>query len=100
MTELRAPLCIAVTHPSLPGHFPGEPIVPGVVILDEVQSAARALAGGGRLAALPAVKFLAPLRPGERAECVLERRADGAILFRVERAGAVIAQGSLRFDAP
>ena len=27
---------IAYDHPSLAGHFPGNPIVPGVVILDQV----------------------------------------------------------------
>ena len=36
---IRAPLCVAPTHPSLPGHFPGQPVVPGVVILDAVQAA-------------------------------------------------------------
>lgn len=100
MAERRFPICIAAAHPSLPGHFPGEPIVPGVVILVEVEAAARALAGGGRLAALPSVKFLAPLRPDERAEGVLEPRADGAIAFRVERAGQLLAQGALRLEAP
>jgi len=28
-------------HPSLPGHFPGNPVVPGVVILEEVLEAIR-----------------------------------------------------------
>jgi 3-hydroxyacyl-[acyl-carrier-protein] dehydratase len=30
---------ISADHPSLPGHFPGTPIVPGVVILDEILAA-------------------------------------------------------------
>ena len=30
---------IHADHPSLPGHFPGAPLVPGVVILDEVIAA-------------------------------------------------------------
>ena len=36
MLEFR--LLIAADHPSLPGHFPGQPVVPGVVILDEVSA--------------------------------------------------------------
>ncbi|MFO8006089.1 hypothetical protein [Thioalkalivibrio sp.] len=53
---------IGAEHPSLPGHFPGHPVVPGVVILDQVAAVARAH-GLGPVAALPQVKFLAPLTP-------------------------------------
>jgi 3-hydroxymyristoyl/3-hydroxydecanoyl-(acyl carrier protein) dehydratase len=41
-------LTIAAEHPALAGHFPGSPIVPGVVLLDEM---VRALEGEGALAA-------------------------------------------------
>ena len=34
---------VAADHPALPGHFPGRPIVPGVVILDHVQQAIESL---------------------------------------------------------
>ena len=37
---------IGADHPSLPGHFPGAAIVPGVVILDEIVAA---LARGDRV---------------------------------------------------
>jgi len=30
---------ITADHPSLPGHFPDAPLVPGVLILDEVRAA-------------------------------------------------------------
>jgi len=56
---------INADHPSLAGHFPGEPVVPGVVILDEVLQAVRLWQGTCRLVALPTVKFLFPLRPDQ-----------------------------------
>ena len=35
MIEFETP----ADHPRLPGHFPGQPIVPGVVVLDHVLAA-------------------------------------------------------------
>jgi 3-hydroxyacyl-[acyl-carrier-protein] dehydratase len=52
-------------HPSLPGHFPNAPIVPGVVLLDEVFSVLAEWRKGCRVMFIRAVKFLAPLKPGQ-----------------------------------
>ncbi len=57
---------IAASHPSLPGHFPGHPIVPGVVLLDEAMACA--LPTGACLAGFDAVKFTRPVLPGEAVE--------------------------------
>ena len=92
---------IAPDHPCLPGHFPGRPVVPGVVVLDRVLAAIEAATGGmlGPLR-LPQVKFLQPLLPGETAEIVLEPIAadDGAPRwkFRVLRADVAIASGEVQ----
>ena len=51
---------VAADHPSLPGHFPGRPVVPGVVLLDHVL----ALVGRGTPAACR-VKFTSVVRPDE-----------------------------------
>jgi 3-hydroxyacyl-[acyl-carrier-protein] dehydratase len=89
--EIVEPLRIAAAHPSLPGHFPGNPIVPGVVLLDRVASAIER-AGGGCLVRIAAVKFLAPLRPDEDAE--LRVAGDGScVRFRIDRAGSPILSG-------
>lgn len=90
---------VPADHPSLPGHFPGQPVVPGVVILDEVAARARALLGaaaGPRR--VPQVKFVAPLLPGQPASIALE--ADAAaqrVRFRVTRDGQLLAAGELAF---
>ena len=54
---------IGADHPSLPGHFPGTPIVPGVVILDEIVAALTEWRKDSHLTVIRAVKFLVPLRP-------------------------------------
>ncbi|RYZ69017.1 MAG: hypothetical protein EOP91_16325, partial [Lysobacteraceae bacterium] len=59
---------IPENHPSLPGHFPGSPIVPGVVVLDRVIEAIEATTGPLPPLRLPQVKFLKPLLPGQAAD--------------------------------
>src|SRR5882724_4215036 len=54
---------IPTNHPSLAGHFPGAPVVPGVVILDEVADALAEWRPGCQLTGVRAVKFLLPLKP-------------------------------------
>ena len=52
---------IPADHPALPGHFPGNPIVPGVVLLELVEAL---LAGHGyHVRECPQVKFLFPVAP-------------------------------------
>mgnify|MGYP000931394466 FL=1 len=95
MTEpvlLRAPLRIDAVHPSLPGHFPGHPVVPGVVLLDRIAAMVEA-AGLGRLARIRSVKFLVPLLPMQEAEVVVACTAGGGLRFRIERDGGTILVG-------
>lgn len=89
--DLVETLRVASTHPALPGHFPGNPVIPGVVLLDRI-AAALERAGDGRLARIGAVKFLAPLRPDEDAELRITR--DGSrVRFRIERGDTPILSG-------
>lgn len=87
-------------HPCLPGHFPGRPLVPGVVILDAVLAAIEAEHGMLPALRLPQVKFLQPLLPGEAADIAFERVADASRWrFRVQRGDAVLASGEIVAEA-
>ena len=81
-------------HPSLPGHFPGRPVVPGVVVLDHVLDAIETQHGPLGNVRLPQVKFVQPLLPGERADVLLEGD-QGRWRFRVVRDGQPIASGEV-----
>lgn len=89
---------VAAAHPCLPGHFPGKPLVPGVVILDHVVAALEAAHGPLGALRLPQVKFLQPLRPGEPATVVWQAAGDADARrwrFRVERDGILLASGEV-----
>lgn len=90
-------------HPCLPGHFPGQPLVPGVVILDRVVAAVEAVHGPQGALRLPQVKFVQSLLPGEQASIALDAtQRDGVSRwrFRVERDGVLLASGELVADGP
>lgn len=57
--------CIADNHPSLPGHFPGRPVVPGVVLLDAAFALILAQRPDRAIIGMPSVKFTRPVRPGQ-----------------------------------
>jgi 3-hydroxyacyl-[acyl-carrier-protein] dehydratase len=57
---------ISADHPSLPGHFPDRPLVPGVVILDEVLAALVEWRKDCQLSGIRTVKFLVPLKPEQK----------------------------------
>ncbi len=80
---------IGADHPCLPGHFPGNPIVPGVVLLDEI------LARLGRELTLVAAKFTAPVRPGQMV-MIQRRPGDAAVDFTGAVDGATVLRGSAR----
>jgi 3-hydroxyacyl-[acyl-carrier-protein] dehydratase len=74
-------VCIPAAHPTAALHFPGLPIVPGALLLDE---AAAAIAGTVPLR-FRAVKFLSPVRHGEMLELNWQEN-DGSAAFAMRRA--------------
>ncbi|MEO9079808.1 MAG: hydroxymyristoyl-ACP dehydratase [Rhodanobacter sp.] len=94
MTDFEWEICVAAEHPALPGHFPGQPLVPGVMLLEHVAQALRAWRGE-RLARVLEAKFMAPLRPGQVAslQLVQGKTDDARIQFRIQRDGMLLARG-------
>lgn len=92
--SLRMQFSIPADHPSLPGHFPGRPIVPGVVLLDRVLEAIESRHGPLGPLRLPQVKFVQPLLPGETA-CIDLDGVAPRWRFRVTRGETLLASGEV-----
>ena len=88
---------IGANHPSLPGHFPGAPLVPGVVILDEVLAALIEWRQDSQLTGIRLVKFLAPLQPEQVFTISLSAKNEHAaeINFCCRAEDRIIVEGRL-----
>jgi 3-hydroxyacyl-[acyl-carrier-protein] dehydratase len=99
-------LTFAADHPAFAGHFPGRPMVPGVLLLDAALHAvaqAREAAGDTAAAGQPvscqiaAAKFLSPVLPGETLTISWTRSDKGPTRFEIAGKGRQVATGSLVF---
>ena len=102
--DFDAALYIAPDHPAFAGHFPGAPIVPGVVLLDAAVHAAMqtlrpARSGKGETASVvcqvSSVKFLSPVGPGETLKISCASRASGSLRFDISSGNRKVATGTL-----
>ncbi|HET6264827.1 MAG TPA: hypothetical protein VFD95_08210 [Usitatibacter sp.] len=95
-TPVTTPLAVARDHPAYAGHFPGNPILPGVVILAEVMAVVeRATSRASHEWEVANAKFLAPVAPGAALTLVHEMLDSGGVRFEVRSEAVLVASGSL-----
>jgi 3-hydroxyacyl-[acyl-carrier-protein] dehydratase len=94
---------IPVDHPAFAGHFPGDPLLPGVALLAEVLEAVLDVPALATLVGpaprIGAAKFLAPVRPGAALVLQLDAGARG-VRFEVREGERVAASGSFEGAPP
>lgn len=87
---------VPLDHPAFAGHFPGTPILPGVVLLDTaLQVIAKASGIVLDCCEISAVKFLSPVGPGDALIIQHEISASGTIRFDIIAGERKIASGSI-----
>ena len=83
-------------HPAFAGHFPGTPILPGVVLLDIALQAIADISGIALdTCEISSVKFLSPAKPGDELTIQHSRSASGTLRFDIVAGERKIASGSL-----
>jgi 3-hydroxymyristoyl/3-hydroxydecanoyl-(acyl carrier protein) dehydratase len=94
---MAAPIRISASHPALPGHFPGRPIVPGAVLLQCVVDAAAQAAPGRAIGGVKRIKFLSMLSPEQAFSIEFDEPGASGLRFREQSAGSAVADGQLMF---
>lgn len=98
MTDVSVVLRIAADHPALAGHFPGRPIVPGVLVLDEVLHAIQSQHSGqaGDTAwRLGVVKFHRVAPPDQALQLHYQSQHGGVFSFELRAGTDLIVSGTL-----
>jgi len=99
--ELRGELHIAADHPAYPGHFPGFPLLPGAVLLDEaLREIARARGIDLTEWRMASAKFLQIVRPGTALSVQHSTSGTPTIRFAILSGTATVASGMLSAVAP
>jgi 3-hydroxyacyl-[acyl-carrier-protein] dehydratase len=90
----------AFDHPSAEGHFPGNPIIPGAVLLSVmVDAIEHALGLSLSPCTLKAAKFYSPVRPGESVVVEFTGSAPGNIRFECAVNGKKVLAGEIACSA-
>jgi 3-hydroxyacyl-[acyl-carrier-protein] dehydratase len=81
------------SEPVFGGHFPGDPLVPGVLLTEALAQTAGIAAGqpgrGFRLSAIRGMKFLRAVRPDEKITLIAKKTVIAGKLWQFEVAASV-----------
>lgn len=106
-TSIRAIKCVTFNEPFFPGHFPGRPLMPGVMQIEAMAQASAVLMSktlnvdpakaGIMFMSVDNAKFRRPVRPGDRMDMTVEVLLARRNIFKFK--GRVEVGGELACEA-
>ena len=83
-------------HPAFDGHFPGHPILPGVVLLAEAMAAIEAATATAATDwIVDNAKFVGAVEPGARLAITHAAQDSGNVKFEIRDGERVVASGTM-----
>ena len=98
VAKMETELQFSASEPFFQGHFPGRPVVSGVILIDKAVAAARKMLGRDAvLEGIGKVKFSKSVLPGEIVRLSIELRSETDVGYSFLKDGTACASGVLRF---
>ncbi len=98
---MKATITLGPDAPYFAGHFPGRPILPGVIELALMAEAAARVSGrDGPLHTIPFARLRHLVVPGDRLELSARTVAGGQVRVELKRGDTVVANAALELGAP
>ncbi len=93
----RCRVAIPERHPAFDGHFPGQPVFPGIAHLAVAGSViAGTLTGGAEIVGVPFLRLRHPVAPGDVLEVTVGRPADdGTVAVDIRRGEERVSHGAV-----
>ncbi len=99
MDEIDVVFKIDESHPGIQGHFPGRPVVPAVVLLNNVRRIVNEhVASSRRILKLRHAKFTAPVIPGTEVRINATFIEDGLVKFKLYVNGQTVVTGIIEYE--